>query len=388
MFHVEFKALPFGFEFSPIAFEIFGKPVYWYGIIITLGIILSVAYAFYRAKKFGVSIDDMYDYTIFVIIFGVIGARLYYVLSNLDSYKTFFDIINIPAGGLGIYGGIIGGVIAVLAVSLFKKKNPIKILDIAAPATMIGQFIGRWGNFTNQEAFGINTTLPWGMKSYVVGTNENGFIGTREYLTRYYSKLQVENPDLQISVNGYVHPTFLYESVWNLIGFVIIHFTYKKQKFTGQMALMYITWYGLGRMFIEGLRTDSLYITGTSIRKSQLLAFLCFVIGLTLLIVLFIVTCVKEKKLMSAALAEGIDPSDELMQLDAIDTESENVNELCELDGEKCEPQVCEEGESQTCEECEVQATDTECDECTCGECENDTTQSIDEEEKSDGENN
>lgn len=313
MFHVEFKALPFGFEFSPIAFEIFGKPVYWYGIIITLGIILSVAYAFYRAKKFGVSIDDMYDYTIFVIIFGVIGARLYYVLSNLDSYKTFFDIINIPTGGLGIYGGIIGGVIAVLAVSLFKKKNPIKILDIAAPATMIGQFIGRWGNFTNQEAFGINTTLPWGMKSYVVGTNENGFIGTREYLTRYYSKLQVENPDLQISVNGYVHPTFLYESVWNLIGFVIIHFTYKKQKFTGQMALMYITWYGLGRMFIEGLRTDSLYITGTSIRKSQLLAFLCFVIGLTLLIVLFIVTCVKEKKLMSAALAEGIDPSDELM---------------------------------------------------------------------------
>ncbi len=387
MFHVEFKALPFGFEFSPIAFEIFGKPVYWYGIIITLGIILSVAYAFYRAKKSGISIDDMYDYTIFAIIFGVIGARLYYVLSNLDSYKTFFDVINIPAGGLGIYGGIIGGVIAVLLVSLFKKINPLRILDVAAPSAMIGQLIGRWGNFTNQEAFGINTELPWGMKSYVVGTNTNGLLGTREYLTRYYSKLQVENPELAISVNGYVHPTFLYESVWNLIGFIIIHFTYKKQKFTGQMALMYITWYGFGRMFIEGLRTDSLYITGTSIRKSQLLAFLCFVIGLTLLVVFLIITAVKEKKLMSAAVTDGIDPDDELMQIDNIDTSSDDASELSELDG--CEDDMSCDDDGSMCSDNE--AGDCECGREECGreECGPDTERSVEqEEENNDGENN
>lgn len=327
MYHVEFKALPFAIEFSPVAFELFGRPVYWYGILITLGIILAVAYAFYRAKKTGVSIDDMYDYTIFSVIFAILGARLYYVLSNLDHYHSFVDVINISAGGLGIYGGIIGGIVAIVAVSLVKKTNPLRILDIAAPATMIGQIIGRWGNFMNQEAFGTNTTLPWGMRSHVASSTSNSLMGTREYLTHYYSKLQAENPGLAIEPNGFVHPTFLYESLWNLLGLAIIHFTYKKRKYTGETLLLYLTWYGLGRMLIEGLRTDSLYITGTDIRKSQLLAFLCFVIGLILLIVFRVLAIRKGWSVQTDKTVE-----DELVALDAID--NEDISELEALDGE------------------------------------------------------
>ncbi len=343
MYHVEFKGLDFAFEISPIAFELFGKPVYWYGIIITLGIVLSVAYAFYRLKKENVKADDMYDYAIFTVIFGIIGARLYYVFANLSDYKTFYSVIAIWNGGLAIYGGIIGGALAILLVSLFKKKNALTVLDCVAPAVMIGQFIGRWGNYANQEAFGSNTDLLWGMRSWrVPGSTPSNIQGTREYLENHASELMAKNPDLQIDPNGYVHPTFLYESLWNLVGFIIIHLLYKKKKFNGQILLMYLAWYGFGRMIIEGLRTDSLYISDTNIRVSQLLGFLCFTVCSVLLIVFYIIALKKPTALapifickQATDLSEITESEDEISENEASDDDisEDDINDLMALDG-------------------------------------------------------
>ncbi len=341
MFHIEFKGLDFAFELSPIAFEIFGKPVYWYGIIITLGIVLSVAYAFYRLKKANVKADDMYDYAIFTIIFGIIGARAYYVLTNLDSYNSLSSAIAIWEGGLAIYGGIIGGAIAILTVALLKKTNPMLVFDCAAPSVMIGQIIGRWGNFTNQEAFGINTDLPWGMRSWVVGTNSYNLKGTREYLILYQDKIEAENPGMLVNFNGYVHPTFLYESLWNLIGFIIINLLYKKKKFNGQILLMYLTWYGFGRMLIESLRTDSLYLPGTEIRISQLVGLICFLIGAILLMVF----TVKAKNAPLAATESTISASES--EYGAEDVSEEDIADLEALDGYDAASDISENEETQ-----------------------------------------
>lgn len=268
----------FALRFSPVAFTAFGKPVYWYGIIITVGIILAVLYAFMRAKQGGIKSDHMYDYSIFTIVFGIIGARAYYVLSDLDSYSSFKDVIAIWNGGLAIYGGVIGGIAALVITALVKKHNPLRILDCAAPAAMIGQMIGRWGNYMNQEAFGCNTDLPWGMRSFVYSPLEGGRLqGTVEYLQSHKTAIMQKNPNLVIDPNGYVHPTFLYESLWNLLGFILINIFYKKKKFDGAVMCAYLGWYGLGRLFIEGLRTDSLYLASTNIRVSQLVALICIV---------------------------------------------------------------------------------------------------------------
>ena len=289
MYHVVFKAAEnASFEFSPVAFTVFGKEIYWYGVIIVVGMILSAVYAFWRAKKLGIKIDDMYDYAIFIIIFGVIGARAYYVLTTLQThqYKSFLDVIAVWNGGLAIYGGIIAGIITVIVVSKVKKIKILRVLDAIAPAVMIGQALGRWGNYLNQEAFGCNTTLPWGMKSWVVQSASSGnkLEGTVEYLTS--NRASIEAQGMTVDPQGYVHPTFLYECLWNVIGFILINILFKKRKFDGQMFLMYITWYGLGRAFIEMLRTDSLYIPGTPVRISMLVGFVCFIGGIAAMIVL------------------------------------------------------------------------------------------------------
>ncbi|MBR6644331.1 MAG: prolipoprotein diacylglyceryl transferase [Clostridia bacterium] len=285
MYQVEFKLFDFAFRFSPVAFTVFGKDVFWYGIIITVGIILAVLYAFMRAKQSGIKPDHMYDYSIFTIIFGIIGARTYYVLSELDSYNSFMDAIAIWKGGLAIYGGVIGGICALVVTALVKKHKPLRILDCAAPATMIGQMIGRWGNYMNQEAFGCNTDLPWGMRSFVYAPHDGVRMqGTVEYLSSHKSLLMQKNPDLIIDPQGYVHPTFLYESLWNLLGFILINIFYKKKKFDGAILFAYLGWYGLGRLFIEGLRTDSLYLGSTNIRLSQLVALICIVLSVFALV--------------------------------------------------------------------------------------------------------
>lgn len=244
-----------GFNINPIAFNILGKDIAWYGIIITTGIILAYFYVQLRAKFEEIKSDDIMDLGMWVVVCGVIGARAYYVIMKHENYHTFWEVIATWNGGLAIYGGVIGGALAGFIVAKVKKINPYKILDLLSPAVLIGQILGRWGNFFNAEAFGDFTDLPWRMG-----------------ITNVYYPETI-----------YVHPTFLYESLWNLVGFLIIHAFYKKKKYNGQMFLIYVTWYGFGRMFIEGLRTDSLYIG--SFRVSQLVGLMSFLIGLILLIV-------------------------------------------------------------------------------------------------------
>jgi len=251
------------FELDPIAFKIplpwsdEPHPIMWYGIIVTLAMIVGFMVALGRSKREGIKKDDMLDLAIYLIFFCILGARLYYVLFYPGDYNSFKDVIAIWEGGLAIYGGVIAGIATIAVFSKIKKINTARLLDAAAPGCIIGQAIGRWGNFCNAEAFGGLTELPWRMG-----------------LLRHNWKTE-----------QFVHPTFLYESLWNVIGFALIMTFYKKKKFNGQMALFYGIWYGFGRFFIEGLRTDSLMLGSTNIRVSQLVAAICVVGGIIAMIV-------------------------------------------------------------------------------------------------------
>lgn len=299
---LSFPGLGIGeFEIRRDAFKfLFGRDVMWYGIIITFGIVLGFCYALYRSKRENISSDDVLDYGIYCVISAVIGARLYYVSTYGVKGETLgeklYNIVAIWDGGIAIYGAIIAGAVAIVLVSKFKKINVMSALDMICPGVMIGQIIGRWGNFFNIEAFGGPTTLPWRMCSPVVANDfiEKGLIDLSGYQ-------QVLDGTLG------AHPTFLYESLWNLIGFLIINAHYKKKRYNGQIFLMYISWYGLGRMFIEGLRTDSLMVG--SFRISQLIGFACFIIGSILLIVLGIANSRKKAKNndIDVTTAESID---------------------------------------------------------------------------------
>lgn len=247
------------FSANSVAFEIFGIEIAWYALFITFGMICCITYAVLQSRKIGMTFDDVIDFALFTIPIGVIGARLYYVLSELDQYHSFKEVINIREGGLAIYGGIIAGTITVFVVSLVKKINFFAFGDCVAPGVLLAQGIGRWGNFMNGEAFGYET--DWFCR-----------MGLQNFLTG--NKLM------------YVHPTFLYESLWNLLGVLLVYLFAKLigKKYDGQLILLTFGWYGLGRMFIEGLRTDSLYIPGTEIRTSQALALVIFVFCLAMLI--------------------------------------------------------------------------------------------------------
>ena len=257
---IAFPGLGIGeFSVNSVAFTIFGVDIAWYAIFIICGMLCAIAYAIVQSKKIGMTTDDVIDYALFTIPIGVIGARLYYVLSEIEHYHTFMDVINIREGGLAIYGGIIAGGLTVLAVSYFKKINFLAFADCVAPGVLLAQGIGRWGNFMNGEAFGYET--DWFCR-----------MGLQNFLT---SGKYME-----------VHPTFLYESLWNLLGVLLVYLfgRYIGKKYDGQQFIMIFGWYGFGRMFIEGLRTDSLYIPGTEIRTSQALAATIFVICAAILI--------------------------------------------------------------------------------------------------------
>ncbi len=267
------------FHIDKAAFSVFGHDIAWYGIIITFGMVLAVLLAMRLCKYEGISTDDIADLALTVIIFGVLGARAYYVifswteinyvaaggnfLQNLG--RTLYNIIAIWEGGLAIYGGVIGGLISGYVFSRIKKIKFSKIADILAPCVLVGQIIGRWGNFVNMEAYGEETTLPWRMG------------------------LLYGSPDAW-TAEKYVHPTFLYESLWNLVILVVILLIYKKKKFDGQMCAMYFIWYGFGRFLIEGLRTDSLMLG--SLRISQCVGLLSCTVG----ILIFVNYFVKAKK--------------------------------------------------------------------------------------------
>lgn len=252
--------------------------IQFYGVIIAFGIILAALFGGRKAYTWKMSLDNMVDVLIYGIIGAVVGARLYYVIFQWDYYKdNLGDIIKIWEGGLAIYGGIIGGILAAFLVCKKTGLNFIKLLDLIGMSLLIGQGIGRWGNFTNQEAFGTNTTLPWGMTSdkivAYINNNQADFI-----------KNGIEmNPDLP------VHPTFLYESLWCLFGFVVLYIVCQKfYKFDGQLFLGYGIIYGIERTIVEGLRTDSLYIGDTTLRASQVLSLAIVVVCTALTIYKFI----------------------------------------------------------------------------------------------------
>ena len=279
---VYFKGIERGFEVpSTLAdFSIFGIDVNikFYGAIIAFGFLLAVLFGGRMAYKWKMSLDKMVDVLIYGTIFAIIGARLYYVFSKWDYYGAHLsEIPQIWEGGLAIYGGIIGGLVAAYFVCKIRKMNYWNLLDIATMSLLIGQGIGRWGNFTNQEAFGVNTDLPWGMWSEKVA----------EDITR--NQALYAEKGFSVDPNLPVHPTFLYESIWCLLGFFVLYLICcKARKFSGQVALCYGIWYGIERTVVEGLRTDSLYIAGTTIRVSQALSAALVVVCTALLIVLLI----------------------------------------------------------------------------------------------------
>ena len=250
---ISFPILGEGFvlNFLPY-FTVFGWKIYWYGVLIAIGFLLAVFYAVKHAKEFGLTEDNVIDVLLWAVPLGIVGARLYYVIfyhddaginPYFDGQNDLRDIVAVWEGGLAIYGGVIGGVIGLFIGAKLKKVNARVMLDLCGFGLLIGQAIGRWGNFTNREAHGTETMVPWRM----------GLIYS--FKTFYF------------------HPTFLYESLWNVLGFLILHFfVRRRRKYDGQIFLTYVFWYGLGRLFIEGLRTDSLYVGNSNLRVSQLVA--------------------------------------------------------------------------------------------------------------------
>ena len=241
----------------PSSFTLGPLSIHLYGVIIATGLILAVLYCSKRADQFGLTEDTLLDGVLWVTPVAILCARLYYCAFSWDMYADDpIRVLYIWEGGIAIYGSVIGAVLGIIVFCKIKKVKIATVLDLVSLGFLIGQAMGRWGNFFNREAFGAETESFLRMGLMKVSTGE----------VTYY------------------HPTFLYESVWNFTGFLVLHFLSKKRRFDGQIALGYLAWYGLGRAFIEGLRTDSLYIG--SIRVSQLLAAVSCVAGLGLLLVL------------------------------------------------------------------------------------------------------
>ncbi|MBE6626284.1 MAG: prolipoprotein diacylglyceryl transferase [Ruminococcaceae bacterium] len=289
------KCLSFpGFGIEPfyvdrVAFTLFGKDVYWYGVLITIGMILAVVCALWLAKHERIKSDDIYDLALWVIIFGVLGARAYYVIFDWDpavyletggnffqnAWGTFVNCLAMWDGGLAIYGGVIAGLLTGFIFAKIKKIEFLKLFDILAACVLIGQVIGRWGNFINIEVYGAETTAFTRMGIHLM------------------------NSEGHILAEMFVHPMFLYESVWNLVGLVIVLLTYKKKKFNGQIFCFYLVWYGFGRMILEGMRDPeyNLMIGNSGIMVSQLVGFISLVIGIALFVLFF----KRSKKVQSEA---------------------------------------------------------------------------------------
>ena len=244
---------------SRTAFTVFGQDIYWYGIFIGLGVILGVLLALHEAKRTGQNPDTYLDFIIYAMIIAIIGARLYYVIFSWDFYSQHPEkIFAIREGGLAIYGGMIGGVLTAIVYSRVKKKNFWVMADTMAPSLILGQMLGRWGNFFNKEAFGGFTDNLFAMR---------------------YQLSQVRASDVTpdilqnlVTVNGVdyiqVHPTFLYESMWSLCVFIILLILQRKKKFNGQVCATYFFGYALGRVWIEGLRTDQLCIGNVPVSQA------------------------------------------------------------------------------------------------------------------------
>ena len=245
-----------------------GNGIYWYGVLIACGLLVALWFCTRQAKKFDLVEDNIMDTVLWSMPIGILGARLYYIIFYLDLYRRadgsldYGAMVRIWDGGLAIYGGVIAGVLTALIVSRVKKFNFLSMMDDLVMGLLIGQIIGRWGNFMNREAFGAVTSVPWRMRLWAVdGTAYD------------------------------VHPTFLYESLWNLAGLLLIYFfVTPRRRFRGENFLCYFLWYGLGRLWIEGLREDSLYLFGATVfgapvRVSQALSAVLAVVAAVLLVI-------------------------------------------------------------------------------------------------------
>lgn len=250
---------------------IFGFSIAFYGIIIGIGMLLGITLAARDAERRGIGEDTVYDFALLGIVCGVIGARLYYVFFQWDNYRgNLLEILNLRAGGLAIYGGVIGGILSLMVYCRRKKQNFLNLADSLILGVLVGQILGRWGNFFNAEAFGRYTDGLFAMQL------------RRDIV----NPIMIDSALLQhlVRVNGVdyiqVHPTFLYESVWNLCLLLFLLWYRPKKRFTGEMFFLYLGGYGLGRVWIEGLRTDSLLVPGTGIAVSQALAGVCVLVAL------------------------------------------------------------------------------------------------------------
>ncbi len=257
--HVQFPKLGIELTINRVAFSIAGFDIYWYGIIFAFTILRGASMAIYLGKKLNINDDDFIDVIMIGAVCGIIGARAYYVAFAPFEYETLWDMINLRDGGIGIYGGLIAGLVSGWFLCKWKKINFLDAADCVFTGFLFGQTFGRWANFMNQEAFGTNTTNIFGMISET----------TTRYLTRVAPSLAQQG--ITVDPNMPVHPTFLYESVWCLIGFIILFLHFKNRKFKGEQLCMSAAWYGFGRFFIEGLRTDSLATNG-GLRTSQIIA--------------------------------------------------------------------------------------------------------------------
>lgn len=282
---VYFKGIERGFnvssEFANFSFFGLDLAIKWYGVIIAFGFLLAVLLGGRGAYKWKMSLDKMIDVLIYGTILGIIGARLYYVLANWSYYKdNLSSIFSIWEGGLAIYGGLIGGFIAAYFVCKVRKLNFYNLLDLSAMSFLVGQGIGRWGNFTNQEVFGSNTDLPWGMWSQK----------TADFILYNHADLAAKGISVEAGTfaeKAYVHPTFLYESLWCLLGFAVLYIICQKyRKFSGQIMLCYGVWYGAGRAVIEGFRLDGIPLAGIGITLNQVRSITIAVVCGVLLIVL------------------------------------------------------------------------------------------------------
>ena len=273
---LRFPGLGWELPISRVALSIGNLDIYWYGVIIAVGFGLGLWVYLSHNRTCGIHPDEGLDIILWAMVGAIVGPRAYYVSFQCDYYKdNLKEIFNLRGGGLAIYGGIIGALIVAFIVCRIKKLPMLPVADAAFPGVMLGQAIGRWGNFFNMEAFGTNTTLPWGMTSDTISA----------YLSRHQAALAAQG--IMVDPTLPVHPTFLYESLWNLIGVaILLLWLFPRRSYDGQITLGYTAWYGLGRFFVEGLRTDSLM--WGSVRVSQALGGVLFIVAAGLMLAIFL----------------------------------------------------------------------------------------------------